>query len=207
MFSKKLNTLTSGPGRAALRIGTRFPVIFVFILAGILLMAGVALAQDAPAPVVTTDKDDYAPGEVVMISGSGFVPGTVYAVPVKRPDGTIVTIEPETHATEGGAFYASGGVASGTEWSGNLVYKSGVMDESAVFATDGPEFYDFTVSHNIAWCEQALLCVHCGGYNREVIAGRPSNFRAFENYYVKLEGATSSASSIAVTKIVAGDPQ
>ena len=103
-----------------------------------------------------------------------------------------VVIEPETHSTEGGAFYASNGVAAGTDWSKNLVYKSGVTRESAFFATDGPHFYDFTISHNIVWCEQPLLCVDCGNYNKKEVAGKPTNYRAFENYYVKLDGATNS---------------
>jgi len=104
-----------------------------------------------------------------------------------------IVIEPETHATEGGAFYASNGVASGTEWSKNLVYKSGLINESALFATDGASFYDFTVSHNIVWCELPLLCVDCGNYNKDTVAGKPTNYRAFENYFVKLDGATNSA--------------
>jgi hypothetical protein len=47
-------------------------------------------------PTLTTDKADYAPEEVVHVSGTGFVPGT-YAMPVKRPDGSIVVVDPSTH--------------------------------------------------------------------------------------------------------------
>jgi|GEM_PF-1713240 len=103
-----------------------------------------------------------------------------------------IIIEPETHSTEGGAFYASNGVSGGTVWSKNLVYKSGLMNESSLFATDGPHFYDFTISHNIVWCERPLLCVDCGNYNKKEVAGKPTNYRASENYYVKVDGATNS---------------
>jgi len=103
-----------------------------------------------------------------------------------------IVIEPETHCTEGGAFYASNGIASGTVWSKNLVYKSGLMNESSFFATDGPLFYDFTISHNIVWCELPLLCVDNSNYNKKIIAGKPANYRASENYHVKLDGATNS---------------
>jgi len=40
---------------------------------------------------ICTDKDDYAPGETVHISGSGFAAGTGLSVKVTRPDGSVVT--------------------------------------------------------------------------------------------------------------------
>jgi hypothetical protein len=43
------------------------------------------------APFITTDKDEYFSDEIVTITGSGFAPDTYYAVPVVRPDGSIVT--------------------------------------------------------------------------------------------------------------------
>jgi len=41
-------------------------------------------------PTLSTDKADYAPEETVQIAGSGFVPDVTYAIPVMRPDGSIV---------------------------------------------------------------------------------------------------------------------
>ncbi|HWQ11726.1 MAG TPA: hypothetical protein VNL77_02940 [Roseiflexaceae bacterium] len=68
------------------------------------------------APTLTTGKPDYAPGEVVDIHGSGFAPNTTYAMPVKRPDGSIVVIDPVTHlAAPGWEFAAS-------DADGNLAY-------------------------------------------------------------------------------------
>ena len=43
------------------------------------------------APVLKTDKDDYSPEGIVTITGGGFAPNTLYAIPVIRPDGSIVT--------------------------------------------------------------------------------------------------------------------
>ena len=53
------------------------------------LLPGAAAAQ-APLPQVVTDKADYLPEETVTITGTGFASGTTYAVPVIRPDGSIV---------------------------------------------------------------------------------------------------------------------
>ena len=41
-------------------------------------------------PTLTTDKDDYNPGETVVITGTGFLPNTEYTIVVVRPDGSIV---------------------------------------------------------------------------------------------------------------------
>src|SRR6185295_1572846 len=51
------------------------------------LALGIAAAN---AATVTSDKADYAPEEIVILSGSGFAPSTTYAIPVIRPDGSIV---------------------------------------------------------------------------------------------------------------------
>lgn len=61
------------------------------LIAGLaLVLALPAVAQTAP-PSVWTDKEDYAPGETVMISGSGFPANTDLVVRVTRPDGSVIT--------------------------------------------------------------------------------------------------------------------
>src|SRR3990172_1239546 len=74
--------------RSALRItpALSFLGIALAILAALLLSPGVSHA----APAVTTDKADYAPGEIVIITGSGFNKGDVLDVVVTRPDASIV---------------------------------------------------------------------------------------------------------------------
>ncbi len=49
------------------------------------------MLAEAEAQGIITDKDDYAPEETVVINGYGFAATTPYDIPVKRPDGTIVT--------------------------------------------------------------------------------------------------------------------
>jgi len=83
-------------------------------MAALLCVAGVVLGVRylaQAAPFITTDKDDYLSNEIVTITGGGFAPDTDYAVPVIRPDGTIVkgdgTLTPgwDTRRADGvGAF-------------------------------------------------------------------------------------------------------
>ena len=61
----------------------------VALLAVLLAVARVADRSQA-APLLTTDKADYYSEELVTITGSGFAPNTLYAIPVIRPDGSIV---------------------------------------------------------------------------------------------------------------------
>ena len=79
-----------------------------------LLAPMVASAQGAAT--LSTDKADYHPGEIVHITGIGYAPDTEYAVPVKRPDGSIVTIDPSTHVATPGWHTVT------TDAGGHLVY-------------------------------------------------------------------------------------
>ena len=70
---------------------------------GLLLAAAtVAVALVLPAvasansPSWVSDKADYHPTEVAHLSGLGYTGGTSYSVPVMRPDGSIVVIDPAT---------------------------------------------------------------------------------------------------------------
>jgi Prealbumin-like fold domain len=86
-------------------------------------------------PTLTTDKADYGPGEVVHISGTGFAASTTYAIPVKRPDGSIVTIDPKTHVATPGWGTAT------TDAYGNLSYDyqlNGIYGLYEVRAYDHP---------------------------------------------------------------------
>src|SRR5687767_11958785 len=65
--------------------------------------------QDGPA--VSTDKTGYLGGEIIAITGSGFVPGTLVTLRATHADGTAETAmghEPFTvTADEGGSFAAT----------------------------------------------------------------------------------------------------
>ena len=53
-------------------------------LVGLLVVAGAMLAvhyRAQAAPVLTTDKDDYSPEEMVTITGGGFAPNTLLTSP------------------------------------------------------------------------------------------------------------------------------
>ncbi len=62
-------------------------------------------------PVVTTDKLDYQPGEIVLISGSGFWPNEIVTLLVEHTDGTLeggAGHEPWTVTADNfGQFYSS----------------------------------------------------------------------------------------------------
>ena len=62
-------------------------------LAGFVAFSLVAAAAFAQSPSVTTDRDDYAPGETVVITGSGWMPGeTVSMTLFEEPWGNIEAI-------------------------------------------------------------------------------------------------------------------
>jgi hypothetical protein len=85
--------------RKATKSARRLALLVAIVLGMLSLFAGAAIAA---GETWTTGKADYSPGEVVDFSGASYVPGVTYAVPVLRPDGSIVTVDPETHlATPG----------------------------------------------------------------------------------------------------------
>ena len=86
-----MNTIT----KIAMRMFPALSLALVLVCS-VSFLTLVAGAQ-APTPTLATDKPDYAPAEVVHITGTGYAAGVTYALPVMRPDGSIVTIDPITH--------------------------------------------------------------------------------------------------------------
>ena len=118
--------------------------------------AGDASADGAPNPTVTTDRSDYGPLELVVITGEGFAPNSTVTVRVTRPDGSIIKGDGTGAAgsdvvstDEVGAFvysYGLGGTAAdGTQYSGQVgLYLVEVLDQNGnVLATTS-----FLDSHN-----------------------------------------------------------
>ena len=69
----------------------RAKISLVILTVTLLVALGATLAVLAdPQYTLATDKLDYRPNETVIVSGTGYTAGTWYAVPVKRPDGSIV---------------------------------------------------------------------------------------------------------------------
>ena len=52
-----------------------------------LQIAGLSALAGEPEPAVTTDKDDYAPGETATITATGFRPGATLTFEVDHVDG------------------------------------------------------------------------------------------------------------------------
>src|SRR5262245_13113391 len=75
-----------------------------------LTWSGVAAAA---SPTLTTDQLDYAPDQTVHVSGSGFDANTAYAIPIRRPDGSIV---------HGDGTFTPGWDTVASDGSGNLSY-------------------------------------------------------------------------------------
>ena len=68
-------------------------MLLSFIL--VLLFAAITAAEEnvysIGEPTIWTDKDDYDPGEIVLISGLGFIPESEVNIGISRPDGEVDT--------------------------------------------------------------------------------------------------------------------
>ncbi len=100
-----------------------FSLLTIIVLAMMMLPAGQPVTAGS-GPSLWTDKLDYAPGEVVTISGSSFLANTPVTVTVERPDGTKDTISPAPVTDDAGNF--------------NCTYQlNGIAGTYTVTATDG----------------------------------------------------------------------
>jgi photosystem II stability/assembly factor-like uncharacterized protein len=75
-----------------MRTNLRSKVTLLFLTIAVLLAvpAVAALAQDAgtlPAPTIQSDKADYAPGELVTLTGGGWQPGEAVNIVVNDDAG------------------------------------------------------------------------------------------------------------------------
>lgn len=64
-----------------------------FLIVSLMLVMAVSAVSAAS---IWTDKEDYAPGEVVLISGEGFIPNSELSVDLTRPDGTVQSCDSES---------------------------------------------------------------------------------------------------------------
>jgi len=80
------------------------------LLAAGLLIVLCMMVSPVLAATITTDKPDYAPGEVVKLSGTEFIPGNPVFINVTRPDGSTQpysVIPYPVYADASGAFSAT----------------------------------------------------------------------------------------------------
>jgi hypothetical protein len=95
----------SSPTPAGRRLRVWIAALVALLTIGCLTVF--AQAQGGAGPTLTTDKADYHPEQVVHVSGTGFEPNTRYAMPVQRPKGSIVVVDPTTHTATPGWEYAT----------------------------------------------------------------------------------------------------
>src|SRR5687768_5639365 len=76
------------------RLRSKATVLFVALAALLLAVAGTTMAlvadpsgSTSPAPTIQSDKDDYGPGELVTLAGSGWQPGESVHINVNDDEG------------------------------------------------------------------------------------------------------------------------
>ncbi|MCH8009934.1 MAG: hypothetical protein IIC91_13835 [Chloroflexi bacterium] len=77
-------------GKRHLRDVLRWRWLLAVLLVAVLATFVVTRILAGGGPALTSDKQQYNPGETVFLLGSGFEPSSWYDVVVERPDGTIV---------------------------------------------------------------------------------------------------------------------
>jgi hypothetical protein len=83
-----------------------------FVVFAALMLSSVFAAQANAAATLTSDKDDYAPGEPAVLTGSGFNAGEMVEVQVVHVDGT-----PEGGESHGSWYVQADGSGSfSTTW-------------------------------------------------------------------------------------------
>ena len=108
------------------RRGARCLAVLGMLLLASMPLAVVAEGQELPpatvltnkGPALATDASDYSPHSVVHVTGSGFQPGTRYALPVMAPDGNVEKVNPNTYVPTLGVW----GMVT-ADANGNLSYK------------------------------------------------------------------------------------
>ena len=86
----------------------KIPKRFVTLLFATLIVLAVLVSVNTvhAAASITTDKEDYSPGDTVIVSGSGFAPNSPITITVLRPDSTTDAVTGVT-SDGSGAFTAS----------------------------------------------------------------------------------------------------
>ena len=81
-------------------------MIVAFLFIALSAVAVFAEGEPTQTPTLVTDKLDYAPGEVVTITGTGFAAFAAYDIPVIRPDGEIAIYIPPPEGYLAAAAFA-----------------------------------------------------------------------------------------------------
>ncbi|MGD2144964.1 MAG: hypothetical protein PVF54_10845, partial [Anaerolineae bacterium] len=133
------------------RTGDRPPVAATLLAAS----WGVeTLEASEPDPTVTTDKADYAPGETVIITGTGFSANTDYVLIVIRPDDEVDSV---TVTSDGGGTFTYAYQLNGILGTYEVrVYPSGWQGDLSVEPLASTTFTD-KPSANIDQCASGAV--------------------------------------------------
>ncbi len=185
-------------------MNTNTRLIAVFSLMALLALgmfiSGAPSVVAETTPTLTTDKADYSPGEIVVITGTGFAPGD-YALPVLRPDGSIVVIDPSLHIAVNGWDTVT------ADANGNLTYNyqlngiEGLYEARAYpagWAGDWNEtpvasvtFTDAALGLNLDQCRNGTLAnlgVDCGSVGSSAPAWENGNINGSNSQYREGDG-------------------
>src|SRR5215212_2015049 len=116
MIEHPVSAFHSGPSslpiRASCKLRSKVTLLFI-VCAALLAFAGTAIAlttdtsgSTTPAPTIQSDKADYAPGELVTLTGSGWQPGESVHINVNDTFGATwsrsvdVTADPSGNITD-----------------------------------------------------------------------------------------------------------
>ena len=91
MVEKKTSDVLFSIGPINKKAVVKTSSIFLAIVAIFALMFFIGNIFALEAATISTDKDDYEPGETVLISGEGFAADAALLVRVTRPDDSVVT--------------------------------------------------------------------------------------------------------------------
>ena len=86
-MNSPFNVLKGKKGASGAVLGAAAILVLAFVIASVsYVMPSIAIGA-----TVWTDKLDYAPSDVVYVSGSGFIPGLAIQIKITRPDGIVDT--------------------------------------------------------------------------------------------------------------------
>jgi hypothetical protein len=77
----------------------------VIAIASILILSTAVMGVSADTAMIWTDKEDYSPGEIVTIYGSGFNANAEITITIVQPNGTVDTIT-DVDSDDNGSFIA-----------------------------------------------------------------------------------------------------
>lgn len=118
-------------------------ILGIFMIFAVMLYASGFVVSGDSSPTVTTDKEDYAPEETVLISGEGFVPNSTLLVKVTRGDDSVVSGDGLFEAWPKDYDYVTADSSGDFEFSYIL---DGVEGEYLIEVLDGDENGDVLAS-------------------------------------------------------------